>query len=90
MKRIISFVLCLSMLLSMLPVSVFATEVEQTTPVETTPVTEVLQETETAAATEAPETTAETAETAMAKRQFPFYHQVYPFQPVGIIFPIYL
>ncbi len=48
MKRIISFVLCLSMLVSMLPVSAFAADVE-----EITPVTEAAVETE-AIVTEAP------------------------------------
>ena len=61
MKRIISFVLCLSMLLSMLPVNVFAADVDQTTAV-----TEPSQAPETEAATEAPEpeTTAAGAESA--------------------------
>jgi len=59
MKRIISFVLCLSMLISMLPMNVFAAAVD-----ETMPVTEASQEATEAAATEAPvvETTAAATE----------------------------
>ena len=58
MKRIISFVLCLSMLLSMLPVNVFAADVDQTPAA-----TEPSQVPETEAATEAaiPGTTAAAA-----------------------------
>lgn len=54
MKRILSFVLCLSMLFSMLPVNVFASDVEEPVITETTPVTEAPQEPETEAPTQAP------------------------------------
>lgn len=69
MKRILSFVLCLSMLLAMLPVSAFAADTEETTATvetamaeESTAATEPLAE-ETTLATEetVPETTAPTA-----------------------------
>ncbi len=52
MKRIISFVLCLSMLISMLPVSVFAAETEEIIP--ETAAEETYQEPETEAPTEEP------------------------------------
>lgn len=63
MKRIISFVLCLSMLFSMLPVSAFASETEEsviaeTAAVETTQAVETTSEATTA--TEAAESTAAT------------------------------
>nr|MBQ8245100.1 substrate-binding domain-containing protein [Oscillospiraceae bacterium] len=72
MKRTLSFVLCLSMLFSMLPVSVFASDVEETVVTETIPATEATQAPETQAPTQAPviETTA-APETAAAETAVP-------------------
>ena len=72
MKRILSFVLCLSMLLSMVPVSVFASDVEETVVTETVPAVETTQAPETEAPTQAPETEAPAApETAPAETTAP-------------------
>ena len=59
MKRIIAFLLCLSMLFSMVPVSTFAAEVDETTPV-TEAVTEPAETVP--AETQTPETTEEATE----------------------------
>ena len=64
MKRIISFVLCMSMLLSMVPVSVFASETEETAAAETFPVVETTEATEIQLPTEE---TAEFREAAAAE-----------------------
>lgn len=58
MKRIISFVLCLSMLFSMLPVHAFAADAEDGSAIDSTLPTEVTQSTE-----ELPETTGSPTET---------------------------
>ena len=83
MKRIISLVLCLSMLLSMVPMNVLAAETEETVPAAETVMPEestASTETEeasvaatTAEATEAsvPETTAETAEASVPETTVP-------------------
>ena len=78
MKRIISFVLCLSMLLSMTPVSAFAAEVDESIPVETVQaaVTEAAAEVpaetdpaETEEVTTAPETTVPTTASTEAPQE---------------------
>ena len=78
MKRIISFVLCLSMLLSMTPVSAFAAEVDESIPVETVQaaVTEAAAEvpaetdpTETEEVTTVPETTVPTTASTEAPQE---------------------
>lgn len=78
MKRIISFVLCLSMLLSMTPVSAFAAEVDESIPVETVQaaVTEAAAEVpaetdpaETEEVTTVPETTVPTTASTEAPQE---------------------
>ena len=68
MKRIISFVLCLSMLVSMLPVSAFAAESEDLIP-ETTVATEAVAEAETEAPDEEPTEEATEAATEAATEE---------------------
>ena len=68
MKRVISFVVCLCMLVSMLPVSAFAAEATEAVP-ETTAVTEAVAAEETEAPEEEP--TEETTEEVTEELVFP-------------------